>query len=397
MQILAFQPLVYNPGDERFRVTNLGALVEGFRLQGINSYQVAFAPRPELAGTTVDGIRLCSPEEACDPEWWKALSPWAVVTNTWCAPRMARYVEAIRAATPRVLDRLDTDGNRSPNISFGDYLFREISAHRDFRSPVKRFLALPLAFARTSILKFRPDLLDIPTVNTMAGCPLVGAESPIAAERMKRLMRLFGKDSAHIHCIPFPVNEGGLQFADLSERTKTVVSVGRWNSDQKNFPLLLQVVDRFLEDHPDWTVTLPGALPDDIAQLLARHAPHHGSKIGLPGPLPHEEIYRLFGTARIFLMSSRHESFGIAAAEALCSGCSVVGPHHIPSIPWFCGSNSGTVACRYTPFDMADALAVEANFWEIGQRDPVFISKTWKERVSATSVAKRVLALLEAI
>ena len=101
--------------------------------------------------------------------------------------------------------------------------------------------------------------------------------------------------------------------------------------------------------------------------------------------------------SKIFLMSSRHESFGIAAAEALCAGCSVVGPPHIPSVPWFCGSDSGTVATTYSKTGLGDALEAEASAWETGMRDPLKISANWHSRVGAEAVARQLVSLLETI
>src|SRR5690606_19663012 len=106
----------------------------------------------------------------------------------------------------------------------------------------------------------------------------------------------------------------------------------RWESHQKNFPLMLKVLNGVLQQHPDWTALLLGTLPRNGAKALSRLG-DVAERIVLGGSRPHAKVCEELSRSRIFVMTSRTESFGIAAAEALCCGTSVVGPAHIASVP----------------------------------------------------------------
>ena len=97
----------------------------------------------------------------------------------------------------------------------------------------------------------------------------------------------------------------------------------------------------------------------------------------------------------MFLCTSRQESFLIAAGEALCCGCSVVGDARIASMPCFAGMSSGTTSCDSSVDNLRDALTAEINAWQSGQRDPVQISQAWQARLHTDHVAETFLKLLE--
>lgn len=393
-KILLFSSLSGRDLAESFHRDN-GLLVEAFRDLGHAAYLVCPEPAPDESD---DRLLVTGWENLLSAVWWRAQAPWGVILNTWGAPRFRRLHESILAACPRVVERLDTDGSRSPCLSFEDYLQREISAWRDFQNPVKRRLAVPLATARTAAAWVFPAWIDVPTVETLEKLPHVSAESPLAAERMRRLMRRYGRSGANISCVPHPVDDSGLPNpAPLTERENQVISIARWDADQKNLPLLLQTLEMFLHTHVAWRAFLPGQRPANWRILRNRFAPKTSARIDFPGVLERQQISEALARSKVFLTSSRHESFGIAAAEALCSGCSVVGPHQIPSMPWFCGAKSGTIATRYTALHLADSLAVEADAWRRGERDTSEIARHWRKILGSRKVAERLASILAAL
>lgn len=394
-KIYTFQPLIYRSSDERFRVTNLGAIVEALTALGWEAQQVAYAPEPGLVGKELDGILLCSPEKAEDPSWWSALRPRAVISNTWGAPRFKAARDAILRATPKLLERLDTDGIRSPLICWPSYIYRDWSAYKDYPSALHRRTALAQTVIKGVLRCLVPGLLDKKLALSLSSVPVVTAESPQAVERLVRFQQQFGYDGKNLHYSPFPVNEKyWVETSSNTPKENLLISVGRWNAHQKNFPLLLRVTNAFLLQHESWQAILPGALPGGQESLLKKCCPLTRQRIILPGPLNHQAIYEQMARSKIFFMPSRYESFGIAAAEALCLGASVVGPAHIPSVPWFCGSDSGTVATLYTKNGLLDALAAEATLWSQGARSAEKIANHWRSEVGALSVARKMLRFL---
>ena len=266
--------MVYTSGpqSERFIATNLGTIVSALNSLGHQAQQVALAPSTGLAGTEVDGVRLESYENLCDPGWWKRQDPWAVITNTWGAPRFAPIHRAIQAATPRHLDRLDTDGIRSSHVDFPLYIHHVFSRLRDARYAWKRMLAPFLTVGMTAAHRLFPAILEKKQAATIASLPLVTAESPISVERMRRLQRFHVFPDTNIFLSPFPVSERD-SVSSVSNRQNSVISVGRWAAHQKNFPLLLRTLESFLSDRPDWSAEIIGSLPGEIERLKFKHAP----------------------------------------------------------------------------------------------------------------------------
>jgi hypothetical protein len=85
----------------------------------------------------------------------------------------------------------------------------------------------------------------------------------------------------------------------------------------------------------------------------------------------------------------------IAAGEALCCGCSVVGDAKLPSMPYLTGLGSGTPSCDSRLDNLQDAVLAEISAWQSGERDPVQISRAWQERLHADRVGGAFLKLVE--
>jgi hypothetical protein len=190
-RIFTFQPLVYAGNGERFLVTNLGAIASALKKLGHEAQQIAFAPTDEMFGREIDGVLLCSPPQAGDPEWWAALQPWAVITQIWCATSYDAIRNALMPATPRLIDRLDTDGTRSPYICWRTYLYRDWDAYRDSNKPYLHHFALWQSLGRSIVGQLFPGLLDKRLAGSLETISAVIAESSIAAEQLKKFQRVF--------------------------------------------------------------------------------------------------------------------------------------------------------------------------------------------------------------
>lgn len=105
----------------------------------------------------------------------------------------------------------------------------------------------------------------------------------------------------------------------------------------------------------------------------------------------------ILGESQVFYSPSAYESFSIAAAEALCCGCSVVAGRLVtmPSFDWFVSEGSGILAevddCR----GHAKALQDEIECWDIGKRNSREISSIWSDRLHADKVAGQVLEMMD--
>jgi glycosyltransferase involved in cell wall biosynthesis len=119
-------------------------------------------------------------------------------------------------------------------------------------------------------------------------------------------------------------------------------------------------------------------------------------RVKIRGRLGRNELAELYLQARILYSSSAFESFGIAAAEALCSGCTVVAARLVSmgSFDWFTRGGGGTLAEVDSLSGHVEALRQELAKWRCGERDPVAISGLWGPLLHERAVADRVVTLI---
>jgi hypothetical protein len=111
--------------------------------------------------------------------------------------------------------------------------------------------------------------------------------------------------------------------------------------------------------------------------------------------LPHERIPDYERRAKIFVCSSRAESMHISSAEALCSGCSVVGAAEIASMHEYASMASGTMAWTRRTSDFVDAVGAEIFAWKQGLRNPTNISMNFRKSLDSQNIADSMCRLIE--
>ena len=379
-------PLPYH-NDDAFWGRDMGLLALGMRSCGVDARVVALGERERYPADLP--LILGTMENFKNPLWWQNLNPAGVVLNTWSAPRYNEVRKAALSATPNVLEKLDTDGIRSPRMWLWKSAYSTFGSYLDSGNSLKTLFA-PVFTGLRVLASYM--LIDRNIARAMNLMPVLAAESPLAAERMRRFMRLYFKQIPRIVCIPHPVADDYMQADSAVLRENRIVCVGRWNAFQKNFPMLLDVLEKFLAIHSDWSVDVIGRLPNKW-KIDSRFKGALG-RIQFHGPIERREICAIYQKSKVFFMSSRYESFNIAAAEALCCGCSVVGSGEIASVPFFTSKSSGTTVSRQTRDHFLDGLSVEVEAWKSGERNPEIISKEWTAVVGSKAVGKKMLEYL---
>jgi glycosyltransferase involved in cell wall biosynthesis len=387
-RILFAIPIPYGP-DWGFWTRDSGLVVLVLREMGYDAWLVALGDSTTV--TTGRPILPVSLDTLQSPDWWRAQKPDGVVLNTWSGPRFDGIRKAALAATPRVVERLDSDGGRSARLFPRQHFIHSWGAYADKLPSSALWLAPVLAAARTAVFYSFPRLMDIRMVETMAPIPALISESPVAAERMGRMIETFSGLKKRIEVIPHPVNEDTIRYTD-SPKENRVITVGRWNAFQKDYPLLRKVLQGFLQRHPDWQATVvgKGALRNSSQEEWENRITYHEK-------LTQEELAAEYSRSKIYLMVSRYESFCIAAGEALCCGCSVVGSSDVPSSYYFAKTESGDVATPRTAKAFLEALDRELACWSTGKRNPATIAAVSRQRMGSHTIARETLALLEDI
>lgn len=113
--------------------------------------------------------------------------------------------------------------------------------------------------------------------------------------------------------------------------SKTVISAGRF-SYEKGYDLLIQVFARIAQVHPEWKLKIFGAGAEErkLKQLIANLKAHNNIFL-IPTS---NSIKNEMMEASLYVVSSRHESFGMSIIEAMsvglpCVSFSCSGPKEI--------------------------------------------------------------------
>jgi glycosyltransferase involved in cell wall biosynthesis len=226
---------------------------------------------------------------------------------------------------------------------------------------------------------------------------IIACVSPQAANVYQRLCNRYGGRylASKVKVIPHAVEP---IFKDLgATKLKQIICVGRWlDIVQKRQGRMMKVFDRLLVSDHEISFVIAGEI---TTKLRGWHASLDDSKklrVRLLGKLDRKALAKVMAQSQIFYSSSAYESFGIAAAEALCSGCSVVAHRSVSmsSFEWFVSETSGALAEVDSVDAHVEALSAELEAWENGRRIASTISRTWCQRLHAEQVAREVVELL---
>ncbi|MDA7517831.1 glycosyltransferase [Akkermansiaceae bacterium] len=334
-------------------------------------------------------------EKLEDPAFWDSLEVDGVVLYGWGAGKYHKIAKAIKNSGIFFVSHLDTAGILG--LSSGIRAFYEAQWNVLFRKEDRAHVGL----YRFLIKAFRGSTIglvsnDLRRAMHLRHADVIGAISPIAQERIKKACRLYGGDAlaGKVRLIPHPNGSYMLPSPDIPKE-RLVIAVGRWDDEKvKGTDLLMKVVERLEELDPKIRFEIYGEATGKMERWHAALSESGRAMITLKGIVPNTEVMRALQRARVSLCTSLHESYHAVSAEALCCGCSVVGPDiaEIPSMKWFTEEGSGTLAPR-TRDGLAEAIVHEMAEWDRGNRDAQTISEQWSKRLHAPEVARLILDL----
>ena len=267
-----------------------------------------------------------SPPDVRDPLWWQSQKPDLVILGLWTRPKYDPVRRAALSATPHVIERADSDGMRTASCGLLTYAKRRFDYFRDRTYRWPSLLSIPASILYSFASIIATPWIEARLARTLKLLPAVAVETPHATALWKSLATRLGVDPSKIHCVPHPIQTDIFKFDPAIQKKNQIISVGRWESYQKNLPLLLKTLCSFLDKNPTWTSLV-------IGSGLPTKSPH--CRITLLPSLTPKYLARLMHESRVFLFSSRYESFLLAGAEALTAGCSVIGPEGLPSTSYF--------------------------------------------------------------
>lgn len=166
------------------------------------------------------------------------------------------------------------------------------------------------------------------------------------------------------------------------QRANNIVVVGRLTDHVEKRPLVAwRVLARFLQQQPDWTVDFIGPHDELLTRRVQAAPPLVQTRVHLLGSRPNTDVRRIMAGSSICFSTSASESFGIAMAEALTEGCSVVSTP-VPSA-WDLTAQgmSGTVADSFSERSLLAALETDACKWARNEYNPCIIADYWRRHL----------------
>ena len=117
-----------------------------------------------------------------------------------------------------------------------------------------------------------------------------------------------------------------IKVKTLEEKENIILTVGRLGTEAKNTELLLETLKEI--DLKDWKVYLVGSIDKrfiNYKENFFKENPHLVDKIIFTGEIKdREELYKYYNRAKVFVLPSRWESFGIVMVEAMAFGDYVI-------------------------------------------------------------------------
>lgn len=390
MRIFTCTPVAFGGGPDFF-TRDSGLLCRGFRAIGIESRAVMPGERkPEDA----DDLMRTAYNNLESAEWWKSMDIDGIVLYAWGRPKFRNVAKAIRDAGIFLILSQDSGGQVSALTGIRGWLQAQWTyggEGRDLKSWL-RFFKLVLRGLSIGLI-----LTDPLRARHLKYGDVITCVSPLVVERYKKLCVWYeGSALANlVKMIPHAV-ESRFQYSGQSKQ-RQIVSVGRWpDITQKRPWLLMDTIANLLTTDDAVTVVIAGRITPELTEWHGKLPLNRRARVDLRGLVGRDELAGLLSESMVFYSPSAYESFGIAAAEALCSGCSVVARRSavMPAFEWFVSETSGMLVDLDHATGHAAALSEELAAWDYGLRNAENISKYWSEILHAEKVAGKYLELM---
>lgn len=382
-------PVAFGGGADFF-ARDSGLMCRGFQSLGIESRAVM--PGERKAEDAADLIRteFNNLESAA---WWRNQNLDGVVLYAWGAPKFRKVASAIKHAGIFLVLNQDNGGLISPLAGFRGWVMEQwimTGGGRDRRCWIS-FLKLFIQGLTVGLLVTDP----------LRACHLkqgdvIACVSPAAAGHYRRLCGVYGgkKLAQRVEMLPHPV-EPTFALGECAEpKSRQVVCVGRWQDHLQKRPLLMQaVLQALVEKDSAVQVEIIGTLTSDLERWHQSLRTDLQNRVHLRGRVDRGLLATILRRSQVFYSPSAYESFGIAAGEALCCGCSVVAKHSVSmaTFDWFVSKESGRLVATDDVEGHLGALEQELACWEQGDRTPSAISESWCDLLHADRVAGRIL------
>lgn len=136
------------------------------------------------------------------------------------------------------------------------------------------------------------------------------------------------------------LSNGFFNFENSEKRKKIdkeniFLTVGRLGTEEKATELLLNAFAQSLNEH-NWKLVLVGPIKegfDTYIENFYKNNPELKLRVIFTGPIYNKkELQEYYNRAKVFVLPSKWESFGLVLLEALSCGCYLLGSDRIPAL-----------------------------------------------------------------
>ena len=223
-------------------------------------------------------------------------------------------------------------------------------------------------------------------------------ESPDALANLNYFLAAWGRSDLikKTHFIPNPVTPEFVE-GEICKKDNIAVTHGRWDDfTVKNTGVMVETVVEFLTQRQEYRFIIFGSGTDQVKKLLEVAPQNVRDRITIQGFVEHRNVKDMLENAKLLFVPSRWESFSIASAEALCTGCSIVGTPAEALRYLSMQGLSGSIAATFDKEAILAALLQDATKWDNGKYDPEKIAAFWRPILDRKTVAKSIENLARA-
>ncbi len=202
---------------------------------------------------------------------------------------------------------------------------------------------------------------------------LISAESEPICVRMENL---YGIPVKHI---PNGFYRSGHDYSVI-RKENIFLTVGRLGTRQKATEVLLEAFARSADQH-NWSLRLVGGVEPDFQSTVEqfyKKFPQLKDRVVFTGMMKDKErLMKEYARAKVFLLPSRWESYGIVLTEAMSQGCYVIVSDKVPPADELTeGGKFGAIVKSDDAHALADVIVAAAKNTEIDILSDLIRSRT---------------------
>lgn len=374
--------LVWNAPVKLVHITvRYEPMVEGLRSLGVEALTVC--PSETEEGYPYPVRTFENESEIAEVTFWKELGCNAIVIITW--HRMTNILSAAKSAGMKTLAIGESDGRISVRYHPWD-TYRYMTS---MQPSIRKKIGAAKYWLKRYLLEGSKEHKAL--VENVKMCDAFTLAGQGGVQQFKNfLKKQHANDCANkVSWLPYPIDQSFCNGSVEDTRARRVIAIGRWGSPQKNASLLESTIRKLANRNIEFVIVGRGSI-DRFSSLS-----NQVSNVIVMEPQPRDRIRELMATSRSILIPSLWESGPIVANEMLALGGTIIGTPIVNLKAITADSRFGHVSASFHSEDLAAAIVSEMEAWDRGERHPQEIADYWRNNVSPSAVARRMLNLLD--